>query len=318
MCAANYFHRMKFPQPIPVRTLADWLGAELLGDANILATGINEVHQVEPGDVTFSDVQKYFEKSLGSAATVILLNEKVDVPTGKCVLVCADPFAAFDGLVRRFRPVERMVSPIDFRSEIDPTAIIEPGVVISNHVKIGKNTVISANSVIGEHTFIGDDCFVGPNSSIGADAFYFKKRADGSFEKWRSGGRTIIENQVEIGPGCTIAKGVTGDTIVGEGSKLDAQIHLGHEVKIGKNCLLAAQVGIGGNTVVGDNVVIFGQVGIAQNLEIGDGAVLLAKSGVSKNLPAGRTYFGYPADDTRTKYRELAALRQLPDLLKKL
>lgn len=302
---------MKFPQPIPVAEIAEWLGAELLGDNTILATGINEIHQVEAGDVTFSDVKKYFEKSLNSAATILLLNEKVDMPPGKCVLVCADPFAAFNFLVKKFRPVERLISAIHFQSEIHPTAVIEPGVVISNHVKIGKNTVISANSVIGEHTFIGENCFIGPNSSIGADAFYFKKKADGSFEKWRSGGRVLIENDVEIGPGCTIAKGVTGDTIVGEGSKLDAQCHLGHEVKIGKNCLFAAQVGIGGNTIVGDNVVIYGQVGIAQNLRIGDGAVLLAKSGVSKNLDGGQTYFGYPADEMRKKYRELATLRQL-------
>ncbi len=302
---------MKFPQPIPVTTIAEWLDAELIGDATILATGINEIHQVEAGDVTFSDVKKYFEKSLNSAATILLLNEKADVPPGKCVLVCDDPFAAFNFLVKKFRPANRLVSAIHFKSEIDPTASIEPGVVIANHVKIGKNTVISANSVIGEHTYIGENCFIGANSSIGADAFYFKKKADGSFEKWRSGGRVLIENDVEIGPGCTIAKGVTGDTIVGEGSKIDAQCHLGHEVKIGKNCLFAAQVGIGGNTVVGDNVVIYGQVGIAQNLTIGDGAVLLAKSGVSKNLEGGQTYFGYPADEMRKKYRELATLRQL-------
>ncbi len=308
---------MKFPHPIPVSTLSEQLGATLLGDATIEATGINEIHQVEPGDVTFSDHPKYFEKSLRSAATVVILNENVEPPPGKCVLVCADPFAAFDGLVRRFRPGTRLAGPLGRGVEIDPSAIIEPGAVVADFVRIGKNTVVGANSFIGEHTTIGDDCRIGPNSTIGAEAFYFKKTPEGSFQKWACGGRALIADRVDIGPGCTVARGVTGDTVIGEGTKIDAQCHLGHEVKIGRNCLLAAQVGIAGNTVVGDGVVIFGQVGIAQNLTIGDGAVISAKSGVSKNLEGGRAYFGIPAEEIRVKQRELAALRQLPELLKK-
>ncbi|MBL7827310.1 MAG: UDP-3-O-(3-hydroxymyristoyl)glucosamine N-acyltransferase, partial [Saprospiraceae bacterium] len=114
----------------------------------------------------------------------------------------------------------------------------------------------------------------------------------------------------------TIAKGVSGDTVIGKGSKLDCQIHIGHGVVVGKNCLFAAQVGIGGKTMIGDNVVLYGQVGIAQAVEIGDGAILLAKSGVSKSLEGGKTYFGAPAEEVKVKYKELAALRQLPDFIK--
>jgi len=126
----------------------------------------------------------------------------------------------------------------------------------------------------------------------------------------------IIENQVDIGAGCTIAKGVSGDTIIGEGSKLDCQIHIGHGAVIGKNCLFAGQVGIGGKTVIEDNVVLYGQVGVAQAIRIGKGALVSAKAGVSKDLEGGKAYFGVPADEARTKYRELAALRQLPEFMK--
>jgi UDP-3-O-[3-hydroxymyristoyl] glucosamine N-acyltransferase len=170
--------------------------------------------------------------------------------------------------------------------------------------------------VIGPHTIIGENVVVGPGALIGPDAFYFKKMPDGEMVKWRSGGRVILEDHVDIGAGCTISKGVSGDTIIGRGSKLDCQVHIGHGVVVGKNCLFAAQVGIGGKTVIGDQVVLYGQVGVAQAIEIGSGAVVLAKSGVSKSLEGGKTYFGIPADEVREKYRELASLRLLPDFMK--
>lgn len=310
---------MKFPQPIPVRELALRLNArQIIGDDTLFAFGINEIHKVEPGDVAFSDVQKYFEKTLRSAATVILLNAQAECPPGKVILLVDNPFEAYDSLVRAYRPFEPLTVPINHRAEIHPTAIIEPGVVIAANVHIGANCYIQANTYIGEYSYIGDNVNIGPNCIIGSDAFYFKKLADGSFQKWRSGGRVVIEDNVDIGAGCTINKGVSGDTVIGSGSKLDCQIHVGHGAVIGKNCLLAAQVGIGGKTVVEDNVVMYGQAGIAQAIRIGKGAVVSAKAGVSKSLEGGKLYFGIPADDAREKYKELAALRQLPDLLKKM
>ncbi|HHS96168.1 MAG TPA: UDP-3-O-(3-hydroxymyristoyl)glucosamine N-acyltransferase, partial [Phaeodactylibacter sp.] len=150
----------------------------------------------------------------------------------------------------------------------------------------------------------------------GTDAFYFKSNPDG-YTKWRSGGRVIIEDRVDIGAGCTINKGVSGDTIIGEGSKLDGQVHIGHGVVVGKNCLFAAQVGIGGKTTIGDGVILYGQVGVIQNIHIGDKAIVLAKAGVSKSLEGGKTYFGAPAEEARKYYRMLAALRMLPEILKR-
>jgi len=157
---------------------------------------------------------------------------------------------------------------------------------------------------------IGDNVIIQAGALIATDAFYYKK-IDGTYFKWRSGGKVIIEDDVEIGAGCTINRGVSGETIIGKGSKLDCQIHIGHGVVIGKNCLIAAQTGIAGKTIIGNNCTIYGQVGIAQNLHIGDNTVLLAKSGVSKDLEGNKTYYGNPASEAREKYKEIAAIKML-------
>jgi len=309
---------MKFPHPIPIRTIAERFGIhQIIGDDTLMATGINEIHKVTQGDIAFSDVKKYFSATLESAATVILLNEPAECPPGKVILVTDRPFEIYDTLIREYRPFDPVVSPVHHQAKIHPTAVIEPGVIIANHVHIGAHCYIQSHVYIGEYTHIGDHVQIGAGTIIGTDAFYFKKHPDGTLQKWRSGGRVIIHNHVDIGAGCTINKGVSGDTVIGEGTKLDCQIHIGHGAVIGRNCLLMAQVGIGGKTIVEDQVILYGQVGVAQNLHIGKGAVVLAKSGVSKSLEAGKTYFGIPAEEARGKYRELAALRQLPELLKK-
>lgn len=310
---------MKFPHPIPVRTLALHINArQIIGDDTLEATGINEIHKVEPGDIAFSDVKKYFEKTLKSAATIILLNEAAECPPGKAILIVDNPFEAYDQLIREHRPFEPVRVPISQQAQIHPTAILEPGVVVAANTSIGAYSHIQANTYIGEYSYIGDHVSIGPNSIIGSDAFYFKKSPDGAFQKWRSGGRVIIEDHVDIGAGCTINKGVSGDTVIGAGSKLDCQIHIGHGAVIGKNCLFAAQVGIGGKTIIEDGVVLYGQVGVIQAVHIGKNAVVLAGSGVSKSLEGGKTYFGSPAEEFREKYKELAALRQLPAILRKL
>ncbi len=309
---------MKFAQPIPVREIAQRIGAELIGDDSLLASGINEIHKVENGDITFVDAPKYFDRSLQSAATIILLNERVDCPPGKALLLCDEPFEAYNSLVMAHRPIQPLNERIHPSAVVHPSAIIEPNVVIGPHVRIGQYTHVQANVVIAEHSLIGSHVLIQSGSIIGTDAFYFKKLPDGTQKKWRSGGRVVIHDRVDIGAGCTINKGVSGDTVIGEGTKLDCQVHIGHGVVIGKNCLLAAQVGIGGKTVVGDQVVIYGQAGIAQNLHIDDKAVISAKSGVARSLEGGKTYFGAPAIEIRQHYRMVAALRRLPDLLKRM
>ena len=302
---------MKFPHPIPVREIARKIGATLLGDDTLLATGINEVHKVETGDITFVDNEKYFQKSLGSAASIIILNKKTDCPPGKALLVCDHPFEAYNTIVWEHRPFLPLSEKISESAFIHPSAVIEPGVVIGNQVVIGRNCYIQANAYIGDFTHIGDHVTVQVGVIIGTDAFYFQKNEDG-YKKWRSGGRVVIEDHVEIGAGCTINRGVSGDTVIGEGSKLDCQVHVGHGAVIGKNCLIAGQAGIGGKAILEDNVVLYGQVGVAARVRIGKGAVVSAKSGVSKDLAGGKVYFGIPAAEIWVRQRELAAVRKLP------
>jgi UDP-3-O-[3-hydroxymyristoyl] glucosamine N-acyltransferase len=310
---------MTFSAPISIQTLATTIGATaILGKTDAMALGINEIHHVRVGDITFSDVQKYFAKALKSAATILILNESVaEIPDGKTILVHPKPFEAYDQIVRLHRPFTPLSTGVlaggnlvASSATIHPTAILEANVVIGNHVTIGANTYIQANAVIHDHCVIGENCQIGAGVLIGTDAFYFKKTSEG-MQKWRSGGRVVIENNVDIGAGTTINKGVSSDTVIGAGTKIDCQVHIGHDAKIGKNCLIAAQAGVSGNSVLEDDVVLYGQVGIAQNLCIGKGAVVLAKSGVSKNLEGGKAYFGYPAQEATEAYKDLANLRRL-------
>jgi len=305
---------MDFPEPIPVTVIAERINAKLVGDTSLKVTGINEIHQVRPGDITFSDLEKYFKKALDSIASVVILNKEAACPAGKALLICPDPFTAYDQLIRTYRPFHPLTQAIDPTAEIDPTAIIEPNVVIGPHVKVGKHSHIQSNVTIAEYTIIGNHVTIQSGAIIGTEAFYFKRTPEG-FLRWRSGGRVVIGDHVDIGAGCTVNKGVSGDTSIGNGTKLDCQVQVGHDVAIGERCLIAAQVGISGNTVVGNDVILYGQVGVAQNVHIGDGAVMLAKSGTSKNLEAGKTYFGAPASEARSAFRELAALRHLPEFL---
>ena len=306
---------MKFKHPIPITEIAATINAELIGDSSLFAQGINEIHKVQNGDITFVDVKKYFDKSLQSEASIIIINERTACPTGKALLLCDEPFKAYNQLVQTHRPFKALKQMVDPSATIHPSTIIEPNVIIGNDVQIGKNCHIQANAVIAEHSIIGDNVIIQSGAIIGTEAFYFKRYPAG-YTKWRSGGRVVIENDVYIGASCTINKGVSGDTIIGEGSKLDCQIHIGHGAVVGKHCLFAAQVGIGGKTIIEDEVVLYGQVGIAQNLHIGKKAVVLAKSGVSKSLEGGKVYFGTPATEAREKYKELAALRRLPDFFR--
>jgi UDP-3-O-[3-hydroxymyristoyl] glucosamine N-acyltransferase len=302
---------MKFNKPTPIQKIADRLNAEIIGDNTLNALGINEIHHVKAGDITFSDVKKYFEKALNSAATFIILNEKPDaIPEGKVVLIHPQPFEAYDSIVKLQRPFTPLSIEVSDSAAIHASVIFEPNVVIGNHVRIGIGSYIQANAVIHDFTIIGKNVTIGAGTLIGTDAFYFKKNTEG-YKKWRSGGRVVIEDNVDIGAGCTINKGVSSDTIIGEGTKIDCQVHIGHDAQIGKNCLIAAQAGISGNTVLEDEVIIYGQVGIAQNLRIGKKAIILAKSGVSKDLAGDKTYFGYPAQEVRDAYKDLAIIRQM-------
>ncbi|MFZ1749347.1 MAG: LpxD N-terminal domain-containing protein [Saprospiraceae bacterium] len=303
---------MVFKAPISLSSLANQYQLKIVGDPMIMATGINEIHKVQSGDITFVDVEKYYSKSLSSAATIIIINKEVEVPDGKVLLVCDDPFAVYNQIVWEHRPMRFLNADRGENIIIGTGTHIDSGAHIGHDVTIGKDCYIQPGVYIGDNTIIGDRVNIQAGALIGTDAFYFKK-IGGQYHKWRSGGMVSIDDEVEVGAGCTINRGVSGVTIIGSGTKLDCQIHVGHGAVIGKNCLIAAQTGIAGKTIIGDNCVIYGQVGIAQNLVIGDNTIILAKSGVSKDLEGGKTYFGYPAGEAREKYREIAGIRILLD-----
>lgn len=311
---------MKLKEAVSVEWIADFIGAKLMGDTKQMVTGLNEIHKVEKGDISFVDFEKYYDKCLNSAATIILINKEVDCPAGKSLLVHNDPFSAYVKLVKHFRPFEPANKLISDSATIGEGTQIQPGVFIGNHVTIGKNCLIHPNVTIYDNTVIGNNVIIHAGTVLGADAFYFKRRKerDVQYDKLESCGRVIIHDAVEIGACCTIDKGVSGDTIIGQGTKLDNHIHIGHGAVIGKNCLFAAQVGIGGKAIIEDEVILWGQVGVSKDLTIGKGAIVYAQSGVPASIDGGKIYFGSPVEDAKTKMKELNWIKRIPEIWEKI
>ncbi len=303
---------MKFNAPVHVNTLSSLEDVvKIVGDVNGLITGINEIHMVEKGDLTFVDHPKYYKKALDSAATFILINtEEVTIPEGKTIIVCADPFSIYNTLVASYVSFPLTNLAVSKKAVIGEGTIVQPGAFVGDNVFIGKNCVVFPNVTILGPAIIGDRVIIQSSTVIGSDAFYYKRRPT-HYEKMISGGRTIIEDDVEIGAACTIDKGVSGDTVIGAGTKLDNQVHIGHDTQIGRNCLLAAQVGVAGVVILEDEVILWGQVGVQKDLVIGKGAIVLGQSGVTKSIPGATTYFGTPAEEARKKWKELAALKKI-------
>ena len=308
---------MRLATPTTLSQIASLLKADFDGQPDFIISGLNEIHMVEPGDLTFVDHPKYYKKALESKATTIIINKKVERPEGKALIFSEDPFSDYVFLVKKYRPFEPASRMISETAEIGEGTIIQPGVFIGNHVKIGKNCLIHANVSIYDHSIIGDNAIIHSGTVIGADAFYFQRKPHG-YSKFESCGRVIIEDNVEIGACCTIDKGVSGDTRIGKGTKFDNHIQIGHDTSIGKNCLFASAVIVAGVTTIEDDVILWGQVAIQKDIVIGKGAVVLATSAVDKSIEGNKVYFGVPAAEARKKWRELAALRQLPDLIGKL
>lgn len=301
---------MKFESSVSLSELAALTGSTVIGDGKMPVTGINEIHMVEKGDITFVDHPKYYDKALGSAATFVIINKDVPCPQGKALLFNQDPFSAYVAIVKKFRPFQAASAMIAPSALIGEGTVIQPGVFVGNHASIGKNCLIHPGVVIYDHCRIGDNVIIHANTVIGSDAFYFKRRPEG-YDKMESCGRVIIHNKVEIGASCTIDKGVSGDTVIGEGTKLDNHIHIGHDTVIGRNCLFAAQVGIAGVTKIEDDVILWGQVGVNKDLVIGKGAVVYAQSGVAGTIEGGKVYFGSPVQEAREKMKELATLKMI-------
>jgi len=293
---------MKFPQPYTLKQIADILQIDFVGDADFLISGCNEIHRVTIGDIVFVDHPKYYDKALQSAATTVLINKKVDCPKGKALLISEDPFSDFNKLTKFFKPFA--------------SAEIQPGVFIGNNVVIGDNTIIHSNVSIYDNCIVGNNVTIHANTVLGADAFYYKKRPEG-FDKLLSSGTVVIEDNVDLGASCTIDRGVSAPTIIGKGSKLDNQVHIGHDTIVGKDCLIASQTGVAGCVVIGNEVTIWGQVGIKSGITLADKTEIYAQSGIGLNTESGKAYFGSPAIEARAKFKEMARIKQIPSLIEK-
>lgn len=308
---------MKFPEIQSLKEIASIIDSTYVGADDFPVHGMNEIHVVTPGDIVFVDHPKYYDKALQSAATIILINKEVDCPKGKALLISDDPFRDFNTLTKHFSPFVAANVSVAPSAMIGENTVIQPNCFIGNNVTIGKNSLLHANVIVYDNTIIGDNVIIHSGTVLGADAFYYKKRAEG-FDQLLSCGRVVIENNVGIGALCTIDKGVTGDTTIGEGTKIDNQVHVGHDTTIGKKCLIASQTGIAGCVIIEDEVTLWGQVGTTSGITIGAKAVIMGQTGVTKSVEGGKSYFGTPIEESREKLKQMANVKRIPEILEKL
>ena len=308
---------MKFNREYTVKEISELIGCDFIGDENHIVKGLNEIHKVESGDLMFVDHSKYYSKALNSKATTILIDKELECPEGKALIVSDKPFDDYNKLAKHFSPFVPQTSNIGEDTLVDTSAIIFPNVCIGHNCSIGKDVIIHPGAVIGNGSILEEGVVIGPNSVIGHYAFYYKKKSTG-YDRMHSIGNVHLKKNVEIGALCTIDAGVSGTTEIGEGTKIDNQVHIGHDTVVGAGCLMAANVGIAGCVVIENNVTLWGQVGVASDIVLGEGATVLAQSGVGKNVEPGKTVFGSPSGDFRMKFRELAAMKKLPEILENL
>jgi UDP-3-O-[3-hydroxymyristoyl] glucosamine N-acyltransferase len=348
-CAAIEYGRTRmnpfFPQPagLTVREIGELTGAVVRsgGRLDIVISGIAALEQARPFDLTFIDSVKYADHLAATRAGVCMATERFaeQAPAALTVLVTANPFRDFVTVARRLYPdslrprslfeaaggaAGAMVHPT---AEIEDGVIIDPGAVIGPRAAIGTGTVIAATTVIGPDVQIGRDCSIGPGASIvhaligdnvilhagcriGQDGFRYRTTGQGHI-KVPQVGRVIVQDNVEIGANTAIDRGGSGDTVIGEGTKIDNLVQIGHNCMVGRNCIIVSQCGLSGSVVLGDHVVLGGQVGIADHLIVGEGAFIGAKSGVADNIPAGERWIGAPAMPAREFFRAVARMRKL-------
>ena len=310
---------MQFPTPVSVQWIADFINAKISGNKNGNATGINELHKVEQGDLVFVDHPKYYDKCINSHASFIIINKETTVPDGKALLIVENPFEAYCKIVNHFRPFVPATKMVSDTAVIGEGSYVFPSAFIGHHVSIGKNCIIHPQVSILDHTIIGDNVVIQSGTVIGSDAFYYNTKKDRAvwYKKMPSCGRVVIEDDVEIGSGCTIDRGVSHDTKIGKGTKMDNLIHIGHDTVIGKNCLFAANVVIAGVVTIEDGVTLWGQVIVNKTLTIGANAVLLGRTGVGGDLEGNKTYWGAPAQEASVVKRELIWVKRIPELWEK-
>jgi UDP-3-O-[3-hydroxymyristoyl] glucosamine N-acyltransferase len=330
--------------PYSLGAVAEVAKAKLPADAdpNLAIKDVRPLEGAGPSDLSFLDNPKYLPVFAATRASACLVAPKFasQGPAGTICLITPEPYRAFARALALFYPdalnPKAAVEGGGFdRSSVHPSAsleagvVIEPGAVIGPEARIGAGTTIAAGSVIGYRVHIGRGCYIGPNASlthalvgnhvtihagvaIGQDGFGFAMGKAGHL-KVPQIGRVIIQDAVEIGANTTIDRGALRDTMIGEGTKIDNLVQIGHNVVIGRHCIIVAQTGISGSAELGDFVALGGQVGVVGHVKIGAGAQIAASSNVRGDVPPGVRWGGTPAKPVRLWFRELTLLRKLAE-----
>lgn len=319
--------------------IAEKLQGEVVGDGSVQITGLAPASFAKPGDLTFAEKETYLAAAEESQAAAVLVPAGF-VSSKKVLIRVANPRVAMARLLPIFVPPDQPApgihpgAVIDPSAQIDPTCHIGPNCVIGARVRIGARGVLMGGNHIGRDCQIGDDVCLFPNvviypkcqlghrvaihagSVIGSDGYGYV--FDISFHrKMLQVGNLIIGDDVEIGANAAIDRGALGPTVIGQGTKIDNLVHVAHNVTIGRHCLIMGQVGFAGSTRLGDYCIIASQSGIAGHLTIGNQAMVGAKSGVMRDVPDKGTVLGIPAQPDKQTKRQIIALQQLPDLIRR-
>jgi len=323
--------------PLTLAQVVELTGGKTAAGVEARIADVAALDSAGPGQISYCDGPKFKNALEKTQASVVLVAAALaaSVPSGAIAVVCDRPQLAFAKVSTALYPNSIHLWPVGKppihaiapSARVGEGAVIAPGVFIGEDVEIGNDCVIGPGSVIARgvrighkawlgaqvtltHTLIGDRCTIHNGATIGQDGFGYVAGAAGHF-KIPQLGRVIIQDDVEIGASTAIDRGALGDTVIGEGTKIDNLVQIGHNIRVGRRSLIAAQVGFAGSTEVGDYVVFGGQVGVADHLKIGNGAIIAAKAGVTRSLEGGKVHGGFPAKPIEQWRREVASISRL-------
>lgn len=326
---------------IPLGELAGAIDARLEGDPGFMVEGIASLEQAGPQDLSFLASPRYAAAAAASKAGALIVGSDFEVD-GRNVLRCDNPYLAYARAVAVISPEPVIESGVDPSAIVDPSASVPEDVAVGPLAVIGPDVALGPGVVVGSGSFIDEDvrigagtrlfprvtihrdtrlgmrCIVQSGTVLGSDGFGYATDREGRHHRIPQRGGLMIGDDVEIGANVTIDRGSVGDTVIGEGSKIDNLVHIAHNVRIGRNVMIVAQVGIAGSTVIGENAVLAGQAGISGHLRIGARARIGAQAGVIGDVPANAEVSGYPARAHRDQMRAHALFARLPELFQRL